>query len=382
MKLSALPVALKEWGRQSALYEWRQRRLGARRGPRISQRHGRLVPGESDTTFVMICGSEFDQAIPNAATMSRMGWCHGFEELGIPYVLLSAFELASTLPAIRNPMCWIAGSDYVYLNEENFRCLKRHPHAVLVSTAFKGDTAFFDQHGYPQQSWPRRLRERILSSDPRFLFTMSAESRFDYYEGWLVSGARLVSLPLACDTHLYRHPAHVAEFDSVDLAFVGGFWPYKGRQFDIYLKPFSDRLHVFGYSPWPYGNYRGQLPDSQEGALYAQAKLSPVINEPHVCAMGVDINERVFKVLGAGGLAITDATEGYRDWFTSDELLVPQGIDDYCDMVRTVLANPGSFAAFRERGRQAVLSRHTYRHRAEAFCHLFDLEAPTQGDTR
>lgn len=367
-------TALKDWARQSRLYEWRQRRQGRARGPQLLHPHGRLEPGSADITFVVVCGAEFDQAVPNAATMSRMGWCHGFESIGVPYLLVSVFELDRILPSLHNPICWIAGSDYVYLDRANFRCLQRYPHAVLVSTAFNGDADHFRRNGYPQQSWPARLRGRIRASSPRFFFTMSGESRFGFYEGWRDGSTPLVSLPLACDTQLYRSPPPAPELDPVEIAFVGGFWPYKGRQFDLYLKPFADRLDVFGYSAWPYGRFRGQLRQDKEGSLYAQARVSPVINEPHVCAMGVDLNERVFKVLGAGGLAITDATAGYREWFTSDELLVPDSLNEYLDMVHAALADPQAFSAQRELGRQAVLERHTYLNRAQAFCRQFNID--------
>lgn len=369
MRISLI-AGVKSWLRGSALYEWQQRRQGARRGPRIIQSHGRLLCGQAASTFVVICGAEFSQDVPNASTKCRMGWCRGFEQLGIPYLLVSAFELGKVLPTLPNPMCWISGSDYAYLNDESLRCLKRHRHAVLVSTAFDGETSYFSQHGFPQQSWNARLRRRIVASEPSFVFTMSGESRFEYYEGWIRAGLRLISLPLACDTEMYEHPDAEVDFSGVPLAFVGGFWPYKAQQFDFYLKPFAEFLHVFGYSPWPYGTYRGQLRDEHEAALYAQARISPIINEPHVSAMGIDINERVFKVLGAGGLGITDATSGYREWFTSDELMVPQCLEEYTHMLRTALADPGKFDAMRVRGRRAVLSRHTYRHRAERFRQL------------
>jgi hypothetical protein len=376
---SSLKAKLKDWVRTTPLYEWRLRSHGARRGPRIARQHGTLVPGTADSTFVVVCGADFNQDLPNAATTSRLGWCRGFEQLGIPYLLVSAYELARTLPELPNPMCWIAGSDYVYLDYENFQCLKRHRHAVLVSTAFEGESTFFRERGFPQQSWHPRLRQRIAASEPAFVFTMSGESRFEFYEGWLRAGLKLVSLPLACDTCLYEHPAAAFDFGDVDIAFVGGFWPYKAQQFDLYLKPLAESLQVFGYSAWPYGAYRGRLPEDQEAALYAQARISPIINEPHVCAMSVDINERVFKVLGAGGLGITDATNGYREWFRHDELLVPETLDEYHEMIDAMLRDPAAFQGLRDRGRQAVLGRHTYRHRAEQFRRLIDPNVALQG---
>jgi spore maturation protein CgeB len=148
------------------------------------------------------------------------------------------------------------------------------------------------------------------------------------------------------------------------MAFVGGYWGYKAMQFDRYLKPYADQLKVFGYSTWPYAGYGGQLPVSKEPSLYRQARLSPTINEPHVEMMGVDQNERVFKVLGSGGMTITDATTTYREWFTRDELLVPENISEYHDMVRLALNDDGFNHRQRESGRRAIQERHTYAHRA------------------
>jgi spore maturation protein CgeB len=163
------------------------------------------------------------------------------------------------------------------------------------------------------------------------------------------------------------------EFDDVQLTFVGGYWPYKARQFDRYLKPYADRLTVFGYSSWPYGNYGGQLPELKEPSLYLQARLSPTINEPHVEVMGVDLNERVFKVLGSGGMTITDVTPAYREWFSQDELLIPESISDYHDMVRMALDDEDFNRQYRLAGHRAIRERHTYAHRARTVLELLGL---------
>lgn len=366
-------MSLKDWIKHSPLYAWKYRYSDRRVGPIILRERGRLLPGDGPATFVVICGAQFDQATPNAATTCRMGWCRGFEQIGIPYVLVSAFDLAKRIQDIPNPICWITGSDYLYLDKENLRALKNYPHVAWVSTYFDGDADYFRRNGFPNMSWNAPLRRRILSSEPNFLFTLSAESRFGFYEGWLREGARLVSLPLACDVQTYANPRALSKFNDVEIAFVGGYWPYKARQFDIYLKPLERHLRLFGYSPWPYGNYGGQLPEDEEGSLYSQARVSPVVNEPHVAAMSIDINERVFKVLGAGGLAVTDATEGYRDWFSPDELLVPSSPKQYRELISEILDAPESYTQIRESGRRAVLERHTYAHRAESLCRLLDI---------
>ena len=346
-----------------------------RHGPVITQEQGGMVPGEGPVTFVLICGARFNQTLPNAATTSRLGWCRGFDQIGIPYLLVSVFDLARRLPQIPNPICWISGSDYIYINGKNLRALKRYRHVVWVSTCFRKDSRYYKEKGFPNMSWNRLLCKKILSSEPDYLFTISPESRFEFYEGWIRNGARLVSLPLACDATLYNTDSkYVPEFQGVELAFVGGYWNYKARQFDQYLKPYEDKLIVFGYSKWPYARYRGQLPENEEPSLYRQALISPVINEPHVSSMGVDINERVFKVLGSGGLAITDATDAYHDWFKKDELLIPESVEEFHELIQDALTKPEQYKQYREKGYQTVMRFHTYAHRAAKLCSLFGVK--------
>jgi hypothetical protein len=350
------------WKRSSRLFHKLSHR---QRQPTVTQAQGTLAPNGSSLTFVVAVGPYFNQTIPNAATTCRLGWCRGFEQIGIPYVLVSVTDLARRLPELPHPIVWISGSDYRFLAPANLAALKRQCHVVWVSTWFDGDAQFYRQNNLENNSWPEALNQKILTSEPSLVFTISPERSFEYYQGWIWHGVRLVSLPLACDTVLYRRDSVVRpEFAGVEMAFVGGYWPYKARQFDRYLKPYADRLKVYGYSPWPYAGYSGRLPEIEEPSLYRQARLSPTINEPHVETMGIDLNERVFKVLGSAGMTITDVTPAYREWFSEDELPVPGNLDEYHDMVHRALTDDDYNARQRQKGYAAVIARHTYAHRA------------------
>jgi len=354
-----------------------RRLLGRPRGPTITQERGRLDPYAGSLTFVVVCGRIFDQTVPNAATTARLGIARGFEQIGIAYLLVSTDDLSRRLPNIPNPICWISASDYAYLDRENLRALKRHRHIVWVGAWFDGDRDFWDHNGFPNMTLPDEINKAVLGSEPAFVFTISPTRSFEYYHRWIEVGARLVSLPLACDATLYRDDvAQDPAFAAVEMAFVGGYWPYKAQQFDRYLKPYENKLKVFGYAAWPYAGYAGRLSAVKEAALYLQAQLSPTINEPHVERMGIDLNERVFKVLGSGGMTITDVTPAYREWFTDDELLVPRSLDEYHEMVRQTLQRSGLEQRYREKGRQAVSSRHTYAHRARAIIDYLGVSWP------
>lgn len=344
--------------------------------PHISCEAGALGVGSRARTFVLVCGPSFDQNVPTAATTCRLGWCSAFEQLDIPYLLLSVKDVARRLPEIPGPICWISGADYPYLDAAGLAALRECPHVVWVDTWFHGEEAFREKHELPRNTLSDAVRNKILGSSPSFLFTISPERSFEFYRRWMDTGARLLSLPLACDTRRYPpEPPLRPEFVGIDMAFVGGYWPYKARQFDRYLRPYQERLTVFGYSRWPYAGFGGLLPTEQEGSLYKQARISPSINEPHVELMGVDLNERVFKVLGSGGVTVTDAVAAYRDWFTDDELLVPRSVEEFQEFVELLEADLEVRQAFALRGARAIRKRHTYVHRAQAVLSALDMLA-------
>jgi len=323
----------------------------------------------------MIVSPEFDQSIPNASTTARLGWCHGFEELGIPFYITSITELDKCLPLLHQPVCWLTEADYRYLTTKNMRVLKRFPHIVWVNSWFSKEERYYKLNAIPRLSSPGWVRKRVLESEPSFVFTISPVRSFEFYDQWTNQGLQLYSLPLAWDNTTYPdNPSIDPEFMNVEIAFVGGYWKYKAKQLDRYLKPYAARLTVFGYSRWPYGNYGGLLSILREGSLYRQAKVSPVINEPHVAMMGIDQNERVFKVLGSGGFAVTDVVEGYREWFSEDELIVPKDINQFHDMINLAIDNPEFSSGYRKRGQKAVLERHKYSHRARRVLEILNLK--------
>jgi len=333
--------------------------------PKISDVQGMLPLNESKGTFVMLVGPEFDCQLPNASMTARLGWCHGFEELGIPYRIISVFDLEKKLPTFPRPFCWLSESDYCYLTPRNIQTLRNLPHFVWVNVWFENDKKYFETYNYPDFSGPYRVKKKVLESEPTFVFTISPEERFYYYEKWLKRGLDLWSLPLAWDKRVYPElPAPDEGFINVTIAFVGGYWTYKAQQLDRYLKPYANLLTVYGYSSWPYGSYGGLLPLSREASLYRQARISPTINEPHVERMGIDQNERVFKVLGSGGFTITDIVPGYRQWFAEEELLIPTTIEEFHELIRQALVDDDFTQQYRVNGQKAVKERHQYSHRA------------------
>lgn len=368
---NALMLKVSDLRRRIGFWRARYRR------PVITTPASDLPLGSAPYTFVSVVGPLFDQNTPLALTISRVGLCHGFEAIGVPFVILGTHELADRLPEIPNPICALYNTDYLYLDRANLTALGRTRHFVGLDYWFDGDVALFQHEGLDYQSYAESTHRMVLESAPQFTFTISPASSFAHYERWAALGLRLESLPLACDPVVY-HPntPDYPQFAGVKMAFVGGYWPYKAIQFDRYLRPYEQELTIFGREAWPYAGYGGKLPQAQEASLYRQARLSPTINEPHCELLNLDLNERVFKVLGSGGCSITDAIPGYREWFSEEELPVPTSLVEYHEMVHTLLADADLNHAYRERGYQAIMDRHTYAHRALCVLQWLGLPLP------
>jgi hypothetical protein len=339
---------------------------------------GKLSLDGARYTFVVAVGPSFDQNRPDAMMTCAMGYCHAFEELGIPFLLVDVNDLRKMLPALTNPFCMIFGADYAIMSHRIIHFLKKYPKFVWVDPWFKGSDEFFKFHGLDARiwTWSNEHRRRILDSEPSFVYTATVEPGLEFFREWERRGVRLLSLPLACDTTLYDHLApYRKEFEGIRMVFVGGYWKSKARQIDKYLRTFEDDLVLYGYSKWPYRGYRGQLSREAEPSLYQQALVSPAINEPTVKLLHGQINERVFKVLGSGGTTVVDAIPAYRQLFTEEELIVPKDEFEFEDIVRELFTNGTLREKYSSLGREAVLSRHTYIHRARVILRQLDVDA-------
>lgn len=334
----------------------------------ITEAIGKLPLDKGPLTFVVVVGPSFDQNIPTAMMTCRMGFCQAFEQLGIPYIIVDVRDLRKVLPSLLNPFCVIFGADYAVMDGRTIKTLKKYPHFVWVNPWFKGSDEFFASHGLDSRiwTWSDVHRQKILDSEPSFVYTATVEQGLCFFEEWKRHGLRLISLPLACDTTLYNlSAAYLPEFEGVQMAFVGGYWVSKGRQIDRYLRPFEDKLIIYGYNKWPYKGYRGMLSRDAEPSLYRQAMVCPTINEPTVKLLHGQINERVFKVLGCGGVTVVDAVPAYRELFSEDELIIPEDEHEFFNIVSELLVNKDLRDKYSRKGYEAVISRHTYIHRAK-----------------
>jgi hypothetical protein len=354
------------------------------RGSYIISPTGALAPGTGGTTFILGVGASFDQTVPNAMMTARIGYCNGFEELGIPYIIADIREIDKIVQEVPNPVCMLFAGDLGRISKESIKHLRNVACLVWIYPWFRGSDQFFRQHGLDPAPWwlSAAVKRKILELGPAFGFTATMPSGLQFFEEWTRHGIPVHSLPLACDTRVYAPDSpDCPEFEAVQMAFVGGYWESKGKQIDKYLRPFENILTIYGYNRWPYGGYQGMLDRDKEASLYRQARVSPSINEPTVALLKGQINERVFKVLGSYGCTVVDAVPAYRELYSEDELPISEGPQHFAELVRTLLKDDGLREAYRSRGYKATLGRHTYRHRALTILRYLAIEAPSVDQT-
>jgi hypothetical protein len=302
--------------------------------------------------------------ICNAYRSTRLGYLHGFQKIGLRADFVEHGELAGYVAVLPSrPLLWLTCGDYYHLDDKALEAIRECPHIVQVNTWFEGMAKLHASFGAPSPQVPEDILGKIVASEPDFVWCSAPEPYLDeFYAGWLDAGLRVVSLPWACDSTKYVD-GETTRGGSVDVAFVGGYRPYKEPQYEICLWPYEDRLKVWGYSKWPRC-YQGVLPEERERDLYETAIVCPTISEPQFAVTG-DTVERPFKVLGSGGLTVFDPVPAYRHLFSSDEALLPENDAEYHEMMDLALYDRGANLRYRIRGREAVLSRHCYHHRAQ-----------------
>lgn len=357
---------------RAAWREWRRQTV-------ITAPTGHLVPSADRPCALLVVGRNFDQRKPDAMMTCRLGYARAFEAMNIPYLLCDWRRLPETVTRLPRAFAIVFGSDVAEMDARAQAALRRIPSCVWVNPWFDGERDFFSGHGLEAGIWvwPEAHRAAILGLGAKFAYTATVPSGLKFFAGWAAAGLPVRSLPLACDTSLYTaEGTEDPEFTEVDLAFVGGYWESKGRALDRYLRPFEAELRVYGYNRWPYAGYRGQLSREREPALYRQAKVCPVVNEPTVALLKGQINERIFKVFGSGGAPVVDAVPAYRELFSAEELEIPADEMEFSAQVRALLADPERRRSVASRGRAAVLARHTYGHRAREILAGLGIDGP------
>ena len=219
--------------------------------------------------------------------------------------------------------------------------------------------------------------------DHLLLFNYVHNNRLDYLMKEWKDIALCYGLLPAADTVVYKETS-VYDNLKCDLAFVGGYWPYKARNFDKYLLPLcypvgKYNIKIFGNQIWPVSQYLGVIDDSEASSLFASATICPNISEPHANVFGFEVNERIFKLAASKAFFISDPIASLtEDIFANDEAVIADNPEHFRDLVDTFLDKPHLRDTHIQECYDTVMSSHTYEHRANDIIQLLELDVCTK----
>lgn len=256
------------------------------------------------------------------------------------------------------------------LDKGMMKCILERPHLKVVMKAGDFGTMNIDTSKFPVLMATEKEIENVLTlkekvNKPDFLEIHYHE---DYIEqshgGWMKLGVDVQSLMGAADTFDYVNGQYVEAFAS-DVAFVGGYWPYKAQVLDKYLIPLCGldsglNVKIFGNQPWPVANYCGFVDNKHVANIFASAKVCPNLHEPHSQVYGHDVIERPFKLLANKSFVISDSVSGLNRLFDENELVVADSPEEFHKLVYHYVKNPQETLSFRQAGYKKVINNHTY----------------------
>jgi len=326
----------------------------------------------------------------HAHFFQRLSWANAFKQAGHD-VFFWEKQTTSAFDAFDKSEPDIFLGQSYNLDEPTIKCIKERPHIrVGLRAGDWGDqTKEIDQNKFNILT--------LTTKEVKMLEELKNETGAPdfvhiHYPEWAVEqthnnfesiGIKAVSLMMCADTTVYGGGQRREEL-MCDIGFVGGYWPYKGQIIDQYLMPLLHpvgkyNVKIFGNQPWPANQYCGLISDERVKDLFKSAKVCPNLSEPHAHEFGFDLNERIFKVLYAGGFCVTDNVEAYKMF--GDGVVIADSPKDFADKIEyysNTDAGTMDRAEIIKKGQDFVTQNHTNYHRAAEIINLFDYQDESQ----
>jgi spore maturation protein CgeB len=325
----------------------------------------------------------------HAHFFERQGWLNAFNAIpGVQALMYEckkykAFDVFDTF----EPDIFI-GQLY-NLDDATFKCILERPNLkVALRAGDWGDFQnTFDHSKHPTMLFTTDEDIRNIKSlkeqtgQPSYVFCHydqeGIEKTHNYFRDIL--NINIMGLPMGADVFLYGGGKHLPEYEC-DISFIGGWWHNKAKNIDKCLRPLcypvgAYNIKVFAWQPWPHlPQYCGNLDNSLAKHVFASSKICPNISEPHSTEFGIDINERSFKTLCAGGFCIYDNVEAakrlYRD---GEEVVFYNDESEFRKIIDYYLVNKDEARLIAANGQKRVFNDHTYFDRANQILEGFGI---------
>ncbi len=318
----------------------------------------------------------------HAHFFERAAWANAFNACGIQSILwdckkIPAFDIFDTY----EPDIFL-GQTY-NLEPALIKCIYERPHLkVALRAGDWGDQeSIVDKSRYNIlycSSSEKQILQKLKdeTGKPDFVYIHYDETSINITHNHFRSiGIEPKSVMMSADIMMYSNAQYDPKLDC-DIAFVGGYWPYKGLVINQYLFPLMNdvgkyNIKIFGNQVWPSNQYCGMISDTEVKNLFVSAKICPNLSEPHAHAFGIDVNERIFKILFAGGFCISDYVDSYK--LFGDGLIMAKTPDEFQNKIEYYLNHPSERIKVANIGQSIVKKYHTSFDRIAQIMHYFNM---------
>jgi hypothetical protein len=207
---------------------------------------------------------------------------------------------------------------------------------------------------------------------PDVLFSCASQHAVDIgWRGWQQLGFNVISVPLAGNPFRFYDNGTAFDIRSIDVGYIGGFWPYKAPGLFSYIMPALTycKVKVVGEG-WPLTVVSPFYNSKACCDFWNDTKIAPAVHEPNVRYnpngfKGGELAERVYNTALCGCFVISDCPDSLEQILGDDAKYFPASysIDEFHYLVRQALENPEE-STIKMRNQSAVIrSGHTYNHR-------------------
>lgn len=278
------------------------------------------------------------------------------------------------------------GTTYNF-NIAQLKCIEKRPNMKVAMIAADWgpliDTIDFNKYTMVAATEHEIKLIKLLketTGKPDFLFIHYHKNRLeDTHSYWTKKlGIKVTAITQCADVFDYSNGEHTSQLES-DIAFIGGYWPYKALNLNKYLLPLCKRygkykIRIYGNQGWPVAQYKGPVDTSLVKDIFASSLICPNISEPHA-DLGFELMERPFKVLSSGGFCISQYNKTMaEDIFTNNEIPFFKNYGEFIELIDYFTKNPDERKKHINAGHYLVMAKHTNFDRVEQFFREFGFE--------
>ena len=275
------------------------------------------------------------------------------------------------------------------LDRATFKCIAERPQLKVIMKA--------PDWGDVQKDIDSKKYQVLFASDadktnieklkqstgkPDFVYAHYLDEDIKYtHNKWEEIGVKTSGMLNAADIFEYVNGKEISYLKS-DMSFIGGCWPYKAQSFDKYLTPLFNppgryNIKIFGNQPWHQASshvYMGFVSDGLVKDIMKSATICPNISEPHAQDFGIDVNERVFKILSNKSFCISDNITALTKIFDNDEVIFASTPSEFKETVDHFIEHPQERLPYIQKGYSKIVKSHTYFHRVAKMFRLLGLD--------